>query len=159
LVKLFTKEAFCSPDAVFSWICYVAKILVGEPEVSEGVIAPLSEHVRHSYGTKPANRDQRTVYVEQLSRITGFGEDKARALADKYPSMNHLVAFLRGTLNQQCLVAAFKDMKIGLGPHAAKYAWMQLLHPEDRPWQWVEPTKRKRSPPPQKNVKMPKTEA
>ena len=66
-----------------------------DPVLTDGVLAPLTENVKHAFGTKPANRGQARVYVEQISRM-GIADEKAKVLAKAFPTMCMLLDFLRG---------------------------------------------------------------
>lgn len=121
-----------SPDGVFLWVKYVYRNLVEDPQLSDGVFAPLTENVRHAFGSKPAARSQTQVYVEQLSRLTGIGEEKAREIAKWFPSMGRLLDFLRGCDSAKQLVKHFTALKAGLGPKACERMYTQLLAKEER---------------------------
>jgi hypothetical protein len=121
-----------SPDGVFSWIQYVYKNLAEDPEIADGVFAPLTDNVKHAFGSKPAARAQVQVYVEQLSRLTGIGEEKAREIARWFPSMGRLLDFLRGCESSKQLVKHFTSLKAGLGPKACERMYTQLLSSEER---------------------------
>lgn len=121
-----------SPDGVYSWICYVYKNLVEDPGLTDGIFAPLTENVKHAFGTKPAARSQKQVYVEQLSRITGIGDDKAREIARHFPTMCGLLDFLRQCETAKQLAKHFTSLKAGLGPKACERMYTQLLGPEER---------------------------
>ena len=125
-----------TPDALFEWIAYVHQNLVTEPDLTDGVFAPLSENVKHTYGTKPAHRDQARVYVEQLSRVTGIAEEKARAIAKTFPSWTQLLAFLQTAESVPCLVDHFKALKIGLAHKGVENLYKQLLHPDEQTLEW-----------------------
>lgn len=124
-----------SRDGVFSWIRYVHKNLVEDPKLTDGVLAPLTENVKHAFGTKPANRDQHRVYVEQLSRITGIGEEKAKEIAKVFPTMCGLLDFLRACETPKTLVAHFTSLKAGLGRKACEMLYRQLLGTDERKFQ------------------------
>ena len=121
-----------SPDGVFLWIKYVYRNLVEDPQLSDGIFAPLTENVKHAFGSKPAARSQHQVYVEQLSRLTGIGEEKAREIAKWFPSMGRLLDFLRGCESSKQLVKHFTSLKAGLGPKACERMYTQLLSKEER---------------------------
>jgi hypothetical protein len=121
-----------SQDGVFSWIQYVHKNLVEDPVLTDGVLAPLTENVKHAFGTKPANRGQARVYVEQISRITGIADEKAKVLAKAFPTMCMLLDFLRGCETPKEIVKRLSAMKVGLGKKAAEMLYTQLLSAEEQ---------------------------
>ena len=121
-----------SQDAVFSWVQYVHKNLVEDPVLTDGVLAPLTENVKHAFGSKPANRGQYRVYEEMLSRVTGIAEEKARAVAKAYPTMTSLLDFLRGCETPKEVVKSFSALKVGLGKKAAEHMYTQLLGTDEQ---------------------------
>ena len=121
-----------SEDGVFSWIQYVHKNLVEDPVLTDGVLAPLTDNVKHAFGSKPANRDQSRVYAEMLSRITGIAIEKARALSRVYPTMSILIEFLHQCETPAEIVKSFSALKIGLGKKAAEHVYVQLLRNDER---------------------------
>lgn len=120
--------------SVVDWVAYVFKNLVEDPALSDSIFAPLSQNVRHNYGSKPSARDQHRVYVEQVSRFTGISETKARLVAQHFPSMSRLVEFLRTAEDACSIVKRLQDLKVGLGPKAAEALYTQLLAEEERPF-------------------------
>jgi hypothetical protein len=64
---------------------------------------------------------QARVYVEQISRITGIADEKAKVLAKAFPTMCMLLDFLRQT-----------SLKVGLGKKAAEMLYTQLLSREEQ---------------------------
>lgn len=125
-----------SQDGVFAWIQYVHKHLVDDPSLTDGVFAPLTENVKHAFGTKPANRDQGRVYVEQLSRITGIADEKAKEIAKAFPTMLKLLTFLQNCQTPKEIVKFFSAKKVGLGKKAAQMMYMQLLGPDEQNFQF-----------------------
>ena len=121
-----------SQDGVFSWIQYVHKNLVEDPVLTDGVLAPLTDNVKHAFGSKPANRGQSRVYEEMLSRVTGIAEEKARAVAKVYPTMSLLLDFLRGCQTPKEVVKSFSALKVGLGKKAAEHVYVQLLGSDEQ---------------------------
>jgi len=121
-----------SQDGVFSWIQYVHKNLVEDPVLTDGILAPLTENVKHAFGSKPANRSQSRVYEEMLSRVTGIAEEKARALSKTYPTMTLLLDFLRGCDTPKEVVKSFSALKVGLGKKAAEHVYVQLLASDEQ---------------------------
>lgn len=121
-----------SRDALFSWIKYVHKNLVEDPTLTDGVFAPLTDNVKHAFGTKPSNRDQSRVYVEQLSRITGIADEKAKEIAKAFPSMSQLLTFLRKCETPKELTKFLSSLKVGLGKKAAEMMYKQLLSQEEQ---------------------------
>lgn len=119
-------------DGLYEWIVYVHKNLVDAPELTDGVFAPLCDNVKHNYGTKPANRDQRRVYVEQLCRVTGIAEEKAKAIAIAYPSLRRLLEFLQSATDAKALVEAFRDLKVGMAHKGVENLYKQLLAPDEQ---------------------------
>lgn len=133
-----------SRDGIFEWIRYVYKKLQSDPENHGRIMAPLTEQVRHNFGSKPANRSQSRVYIEQLSRLTGIGEDKARSIAKRWSSFSVLCSFLRECVDQTTLIRELQILKCGLGSHAAKSLYLQTLSDDERGWQWNDECQKKK---------------
>lgn len=131
-----------SPDGVVSWICYVYRNLVEDPSVSDGVFAPLCENVRHTFGSKPAKRDQSRVYIEQLTRLSGISDNKAKSIADVFPSMSRLTEFLASADKPSTIADRLQS---GLGMKAAEMLYTQMLAPDERRFDWPVRAKRYKS--------------
>ena len=119
-----------------AWIRYVAQKLAegatAGADAVGGTMAPLSEHVRHNFGSKPAGRDQAAVYVQQLGRITGISERRAQAIAARWPSWGALVEFLRGVESYAALLETMRGLGCGLGPEAVRRIYEQTLAADQR---------------------------
>jgi ERCC4-type nuclease len=134
-------------ESFLQWIIYVHKILVDDPQATDGVVAPLCEHVVHSFGTKPSGRDQRRVHVEMLSRISGIGYEKARSLGLVFPSMKRLLDWLMSLSSSQDLMDSLRLKNLSLTTTAARAMYTQLLDTDEQPFVWTDVNKRRKTKP------------
>jgi ERCC4-type nuclease len=124
-------------DGVFGWIKYVHGILLSDPIEAGGVVAPLSDTLRHEFGSKAGARTQAKVYGEMLGRLSGVGPEKARAVASSFPSMARLIEWLRSHTSQADLVTALRMLNPGLADRVAERLYTEILMPDERRFDWT----------------------
>lgn len=106
-------------NGIMEWVHYVSQHVVTTP--LNGVFAPLSENVRHNYGSKPRHRRQHDVWVEMLARVSGISVVKARRIASYHPSMASMVKLLESVDSEASLIEKTKHLKVGRNAVLALY--------------------------------------